>query len=104
MLTDELVITLATFTVAVIVYTLPHMHDRYGFLIDLLAIVYVVLKPKKLPVFCGFTLVSVLTFMPYLIAVHIVPIQYVAIGQLALIVYVGYDLYRQIRENTLTIR
>ena len=100
-LTDELLITLALFTVALIVYSLPHMHDRYGFLIDLLAIIYGTLNVKKMPVACGFMLVSVLSFMPYLIAVHIVPIQYVAIGLLGLIVYVGYDLYHQIVKNSL---
>jgi uncharacterized membrane protein len=95
-------ITLALFSVAIVVYSLPHMHDRYGFLIDLLAIIWGVVNVKKLPVSCGFVLVSVLTFMPYLIAVHIVPIQYVAIFLLALIVYVGYDLYKQIQANTYT--
>lgn len=99
-LTGGLTITLALFTTAVIVYTLPHMHERYGFLIDLLAIIYGILNRKKLPVVCGFTLVSILSFMPYLIAVHIVPIQYVAIALLGLIVYVGYDLYRQVQENS----
>ena len=100
-LTDELVMTLALFTVAIIVYCLPHMHDRYGFLVDLLAIVYGVINVRKLPVTFGFFIISVLSFMPYLIAVHIVPIQYVAIAQLGLIAYVGYDLYRQIQGNSL---
>lgn len=100
-LTDELVMTLALFTVAIIVYCLPHMHDRYGFLVDLLAIVYGVIHVRKLPVTFGFFIISVLSFMPYLIAVHIVPIQYVAIAQLGLIAYVGYDLYRQIQGNSL---
>lgn len=95
-LTDELLVTLALFTVAFTVYSLPHMHDRYGFLIDLLAVIYGVQRVKKLPVVCGFMLISLLTFMPYLIAVTIVPIQYTAIALLLLIVYVGYDLYRQI--------
>lgn len=95
-LTDELLVTLALFTVAVTVYSLPHMHDRYGFLIDLFAVIYGVQRVKKLPVACGFMLISLLTFMPYLIAVTIVPIQYMAIALLLLIVYVGYDLYRQI--------
>ena len=98
-LTDELMITLALFSVAIVVYSLPHMHDRYGFLIDLFAIIWGVVNIKKLPVTGGFVLVSVLTFMPYLIAVHIVPIQYIAIFQLALIFYVGYDLYKQIQVN-----
>lgn len=102
-LTDELLVTLALFTVAVIVYCLPHMHDRYGFLIDLLAIVYGVLNRKKLLITFGFFIVSLLSFMPYLIAVHIVPIQYVALVQLILITCVGYDLYRQVKEGTLVI-
>ncbi len=92
-------VTLALFTVALTVYSLPHMHDRYGFFIDLLAVVYGVMNVKRLPVVCGFMLVSVLSFMPYLIAVHIVPIQYVAIGLLGLILLVGRDLYRQVQEN-----
>lgn len=98
-LTNELMVTLALFTVAVIVYTLPHMHDRYGFLIDLFAVIYGVNNSRKLPVTCGFILVSIISFMPYLIAVHIAPIQYVAIGLLALILFVGYDLYRQISKE-----
>lgn len=99
--TEEMLVTLALFTVAVIVYSLPHMHDRYGFLIDLFAIVYGVYNVQKLPVTCGFMLISILTFMPYLIAVNVVPLQYMAIAMLGLIVYVGYDLYRQIQKNTI---
>lgn len=100
-LTGELMITLSLFTVAVIVYSLPHMHDRYGILIDLLAVIYGMLHIRKLPVTCGFMLISVLTFMPYLIAVHIVPLPYVAIAMFGLIAYVGMDLHKQIQENTL---
>ena len=85
-LTDELVITIALFTVALTVYCLPHMHDRYGFLIDLLAVVYGMSNTKKLPVMCGFFVVSILSFMPNLIAVHIVPIQYVALALLGLLI------------------
>lgn len=102
--TNELIVTLALFTVAVTVYFLPHMHERYGFLVDLFAILYGALNPKRLPVVCGFMLVSLLSFMPYLIAVHIVPIQYVAIALLGVIVYVGYDLYNQVSENQNPIR
>lgn len=101
MLTQELTVTLAMFMVAITVYGLPHMHDRYGFLIDLFAIVYGIYRVKRLPITCGFMVISVLTFMPYLIGVHIIPIQYLAIAQLALIIYVGYDLYKQIKENEL---
>lgn len=95
-LTNELLVTLVLFTVAVIVYSLPHMHERYGLLVDVLAVIYGVIRVKKLPVTCGFVLISMLSFMPYLIVTHIVPVQYVAIALLGLIIYVGYDLYQQI--------
>jgi len=100
-ITNELAITIALFTVAIVPYSLPHMHDRYGFLIDLIAIVYVMLRPKKLPVFVGFSLVSLVTFMPYLTATHIFSIRTVAVFMLGLITFVGYDLYRQMQENAL---
>ncbi len=96
-LTEEAIITIALFSVAVTVFFLPHMHDRYGFLVDLLAIVYAVQRPKKLPVLCGFFLVSMLTFMPYLIGVHLFDIRVVTLMLLALIILVGMDLYAQMQ-------
>lgn len=102
-LTNEIMVTLALFTVALTVYSLPHMHDRYGFLVDLFAIIYGVYRVRKLPVACGFILISLLSYMPYLIAVHIIPLQYMAIALLGLIIYVGYDLYRQIQKNTVSL-
>lgn len=99
-LTDRLIVTLALLTVGVTVYTLPHMHERYGILLDLLAILYVMLDVRKLPVYFGFSVISVLSFMPYLIGTAVIPIQYVALGLLGLLLYVGYDLYLQIIEAT----
>ena len=81
------------------VYTLPHMHDRYGFPVDLLAILYGVLNPGKLTMTCGFLLVSLLSYIPYLLGIHIVPIAYVALGLLGLILLVGRDLYEQIKAQ-----
>ncbi len=101
MLTQEIMVTLALFTVALTVYGLPHMHDRYGFLVDLLAVVYGVYNVKKLPILCAFVTISVLSYMPYLLGTHMVPIQYLAVGMLAIIVCVGYDLYHQIQNNSI---
>lgn len=95
----NLEITIALFFIAFSVYTLPHMHERYGFLIDVLAIIYVVLRPKKLPVLAGFMLVSLVCFMPYLVGVNIFELKTVALIQGCLVVYVGYDLYKQISLN-----
>lgn len=94
--TDQIAVSIALFSVSVVVYTLPHMHERYGFLVDLLAILYGVLRPEKLFLTCGFLLVSFLSYMPYLNAIHIFPMGYVAVVLLVLILFVGKDLYKQI--------
>lgn len=98
-LTDEVIILTALFTVAVSVYLLPHMHDRYGFLIDIISIIYVVLKPRKLPVLCVVFFATTLTFMPYLIGVRIIEPRVLAYCQTALVAYLGYDLYKSVSDN-----
>lgn len=99
-MTDRLVVTIALCSVALITYTLPHMHDRYGFLVDILAILYGMLDHKKLLYTCGFVLVSLLSYIPFLLGIHIVPIAYVSVGYLLLILLVFRDLYRlTVRES-----
>lgn len=95
-ITDQIAVSIALFSVSVAVYTLPHMHERYGFLVDLLAVLYGVLRPEKLFLTCGFLLVSFLSYMPYLNGIHILPMGYVAVGFLLLILLVGKDLYKQV--------
>lgn len=96
--TDRLAVSLALLTAGVIVYTLPHMHERYGILLDLLAVVWAMLDIRKLPVFFGFSLISVVSFMPYLIGEEVIPLRYTAAALLALLLYVGCDVYRQAGE------
>lgn len=98
-LTKKLTVALALLTVGVVVYTLPHMHERYGILLDLLAILYVMMDVKKLPLYFGFSLVSVVSFMPYLIAVDILPLTYASIAMLGLLLYVGNDCRRMIEDG-----
>jgi len=94
-ITNNLAVTIALFTVALTVYLLPHMHERYGFLIDLIAIIYVIMRPKRIPVFVGFVIVSVCSYMPFLVGKYVFSIQTLALIQIGLIMYVGWDLYRQ---------
>ena len=94
----DIIITTAVLTAALTVYTLPHMHERYGFMIDLLAIPWCALRPRRIPVMCGFFMVSVLSFMPYLTAVHVFPPEVMAAVQLTLIGMAGYELWRTVRS------
>jgi len=96
-LNSELMITTAMFTLMVVLYVLPHMHERYGFMIDMLSIVYCILNPKKTAVTLTLTVLSVLIYMPYLIAVDVFRMQSLAVVNLICIAVVCYDLLRQIR-------
>ena len=98
-ISNTMAVTIALFSTALVVYMLPHMHDRYGFMVDLLAILYGVTNRKKLMITCGFLLVSLLSYIPYLLGIRIVPIAYVAIALLILILLVGKDLYQQVTEQ-----
>ena len=93
---NKIAVLISLFSVSLVVYTLPHMHDRYGFLVDMLAILYGVVNPKKLLYTCGFLVVSLLSYVPYLIGIHTIPIAYVAVGLLTLILLVGRDLYESL--------
>ena len=97
---SNMFVTIALFSVAITVYTLPHMHERYGLLIDIVGIIYGILRPKKLWCTCGFVLVSLLSYMPFLVGVNVVGWPTLATLQLALIISVGYDLHSQIKRGT----
>lgn len=98
-LNAEIILLIALFTTAVGVYFLPHMHERYGYIVDLLAIIYGFYHIRKLYFIIGFGLVSVLSYIPYLFKASVVPRYYPAMLMLVLIVLVGYDLYKAVLQQ-----
>ena len=95
-LNNDALILIALFTTAVAVYFMPYMHERYGFIIDLMAILYGIYNTRKLYLTIGYELVSLLAYTPYLFKSSIVPGYYTAFLMLALIILTGYDLYKSL--------
>ncbi len=94
-LSGELMITTALLSVGIIVYILPHMHERYGLLIDVAAIIYAILRPRMIPVAAGLIISSLIAYMPYLFGLEgLTPLPH-ALLQLALLIAVGTDFHRQ---------
>ncbi len=102
-LNNSAIISLAIVTIGVTVYFMPHMHDRYGFLLDLFAIIYVVLNPKKILVFIGFSIVTVCSYMMFLTGTTVIPLVYLALVLGGLIFYIGFDLYRNL-NNAVSVK
>lgn len=101
-MTNQIMVSLALFSVCLVLFTLPHMHERYGLIVDILAIVYAVQRPEKTPVALGLIIISLLSYMPYLNSVDVVPGLYLSFAMLAMNIMIGKDLVKQINENRIS--
>ncbi len=93
--TAEAIITFSFFSVMLIPFFLPHMHDRYGFPADLLGLFYAFVRPKKFAAAVVFTMVSLVAYGPYLFGIEIMPMPFATVGYLFCLCYVGADLVHQ---------
>ena len=93
-MTDNLVIYLATFSVLLMPFILPKMHDRYYFTADIIAIILAFYLPKYwyAPVIIGMT--SLLVYLRYLFDMRLIPLTWLALFPLALIAVMGWQLLR----------
>lgn len=98
-MTGEILVTMALFSVSLALFTLPHMHERYGFIVDMLAIIYAVQRPSKTPIAIGYITVSLLSYMWFLHSAILIPHIYLAAALMVLNALVCMDLAKQIKEN-----
>ncbi len=109
-ITGEFLVELALFFAILSPYFLPHMHERYGCLADVLAIVYGFMRVDRFYVPILQILLSFNSYMAYLshLGADEPPIYYGvwAFLELGLLVIVGLDLYRYFadKENQLRAR
>lgn len=96
--TKEFIIQLALFFAILCPYVLPHMHERYGCLADILAIIYAVMNRKRFFVPIVQITMSFNSYMAYLshLGADEPPMYYGvwAFIELGLLVIIGLDLYR----------
>lgn len=95
-------VTLTVFSAELIVYCLPCMHERYGFVAEVFAFIYGMFGWKRLCAAIGFQAVTLVTYTRYLWGAsgsltteNLVIFAFILMG---LILFVGHDLYRQIQE------
>lgn len=76
---------------------MPQMHDRYGFILDLFAILYAFgtkMKHRYI-IMLSYEAVSFAAYLPYLLKSTQLSLVPVAIAYGVLIFYVGYELKKQ---------
>ncbi len=94
--TAELVVFLAAYSLLVVPYTLPKMHDRFFFPAEVVAIVLAFHVPRCWYVAAVIGLVSLCQYASYLIDVQIVPIEWLAFVPLALIGALSWQLRKRL--------
>ena len=74
-------------------YLLPHMHERYFFLADILAVIYAFIRPKRfyIPVMVGFA--SFAGYLPFLFGHQPIDLKFAAILMGIALLIVAYDLF-----------
>ena len=105
MLFRSMIIQMALFFAILSPYVLPHMHERYGCLADVLAVIYALMNRKRFFVPILQITLSFNSYMAYLshLGADEPPVYYGvwAFVELGLLVITGLDLYRYFtnREN-----
>ena len=75
-------------------FFLPHMHDRYFFVADILSLALAVVVPKLFPVAAGVSFGSLLGYHAYLKTRYLMPMRYGAMAMLlCLLLVLGYTGY-----------
>lgn len=98
--TKDLIIRMGMFFVMVVVFFLPHMHERYGILADVLSVIIAFHNPKKFYVpliaigcsFAGYTM--------YLAQQTVIPLSVYAFLYLGLILDLGIGIYKEINHSS----
>jgi hypothetical protein len=98
-LNKEFILLVGFFFAMVTPYFLPHMHERYGFLADILAILYAFTTIKKFYYPLIHIMLSFSAYMEYLSKTFAGPIPYYAIVELGLIILAGREIYYYITNE-----
>ena len=94
--TKELMIRMGMFFVMVVVYFLPHMHERYAILADVLSVVVAFYNPKKFYVPIIAILCSFAGYTLYLAQSTVLPLSVYAFLYLFLIIDLGIGIFKDV--------
>jgi len=99
-MTKDIMLQMFVFFGMITVYFLPFMHERYGYIVDILAVAYAVRNSKRFYLPILHVLISYVSYTSFLTNGEALPMILYAVVLTALIVQVGWDLFRNMHEDT----
>ncbi|MBO4458003.1 MAG: hypothetical protein J5802_09805 [Butyrivibrio sp.] len=100
--TGRYMVTLIVFTAEICCFCLPAMHERYGYIPEVVAVVYGIVNAKRIPICIALQVITMITYTRYLFGSTVVTLWPLSIAMLIVIIFVGYDLYLQMKEPEVT--
>ena len=97
-ITERFMLTLVIFTAELCCFCLPVMHERYGYIPEILAVVYGLLNYKKMAICASLQVLTMITYTRYLFASTVTILWPLTVAMLVIILIIGYDLYKQMNE------
>lgn len=99
------IIEFSLWSILIATFILPHMHDRYLFIADILAVIYAMLDKKGFIYAIGIQIISLYTYISYLFGFNLIKIQYIGILFFAILVYYSVNMYKKYffyKDNTMS--
>ena len=96
---EKLIMRMGMLLTMTVVFFLPHMHERYAILVDVLAILYFFFDKNKLYIPVLTILCSFAGYTVYLAQNNILPMAVYTLIFLALMADHGYAVYQEIRRQ-----
>ena len=89
---DEVLVFLATFSVILVPYILPRMHERYWFPADIISIVMAFFIPKYGWIPVSLWIVSTVPYLSYLFGIPVLPFHWLATAPLLILLFLVLHL------------
>ena len=98
-LTRRLMVSVALFFAILLPYFLPHMHERYFYVADILAIIYAVLYPRRFYLPLLVVGASTAAYLPFLFGHEPFDLRIASLFMLLALILVGIHLFRQVWQE-----
>ncbi len=95
---QKLIIEIFLWSVMIVTFLLPHMHDRYLFIADVISVIYFIIYPKRFYIPIAVNFISLYTYIVYLYKVIVIPMSYVAILFGVIIIIMTKYMIEDIKE------
>lgn len=104
-ISKQMMIKIGIWSIVVVTFFMPNMHDRYSFVADILSILAIMIFKTKKSILYAFilNLTSLSTYVRYLFTTEFINMKFASILQLIVVICLTYDIFREliIDENNM---